>query len=63
LRSKVQIRVHAFVKNADDRQLGFRFAVEYNVPSNRMGAQTLVDIVAPGADTGGIPNRGYPEAP
>jgi len=63
LRSKAQIRVHGFVKNADDRQLGFRFAIEDDVLSDRMGAQALVDIVAPGADTGGIPNRGYPEAP
>ena len=57
LKSKVQIRVHALVKNADDRQLGFRFAVEDNVLSNQIGAQPSVDIIAPGADAGRIPNR------
>ncbi len=45
------------MKNSDDRHFGFRFAVEDNVLSDRMGAQPLMDIIAPGADTGRIPNR------
>ena len=47
-RSKAQFRVHAPVKHADDGQLGFRFAVENDVLSDRMGAQPFVDIIAPG---------------
>ena len=48
------------MKDADDRHLGFRFAIEYDVLLDRMGAQTPVDIVAPDADTRRIPKR--PEA-
>ncbi len=35
---KVQIRVHALVKNADDHQLGFGFTVEDNVLLDGLGA-------------------------
>ncbi len=45
------------MKNPDDHQLDFRFTVEDNVLSDRMGAEPRVDIIAPGADTGRIPNR------
>ena len=58
--SKAQFRDHAPVKHADDGQLGFRFAVEIDVLSDRMGAQPFADIIAPGADTGRIPKRFEP---
>ena len=50
----MKFRIHALVQDADDEQGILCFAVENNVPSNRIGAEPLVDLIAGSADAGPI---------